>query len=246
MERKGKKTKPPYNPRRVRQPQTDYAKNDDPSTWGTLDEAVAAVQRLPWLEGIGIELGGSDICAFDLDNCVDPATQILHYWAQQLVDRCNSFTYVTVSGTGLRILGRTRVSGTGKGRKQKVDGKFSCESYRATNRYITVNGRHLEGTPMTLAYLDEIMDEVVQELDALNGRSSEADSGTTNGAAAGSFTIEPLTADDPRLAALGPEWIKLGIEGAGPRGVRSEPVFGFVCECVRQNISDSVIASILM
>jgi hypothetical protein len=76
--------------------------------------------------------------------------------------------------------------------------------------------------------------------------ASDGDAHSRTNDAAGSFTIERIEADDPRLANLGADWIKIGIEGAGPKGVRSEPVFGFVCECVRQGIDDNVIASILM
>ena len=239
--RKGKKTKPPYNPRRVRQPQTDYAKNDDPSTWGTLNEACAALERLTWLEGIGIELGGSDICAFDLDNC-RATTGRLHPWAEELVKKCNSYTEVTVSETGIRIYGRTRVTGSGEGRKQKVDGDFSCETYRATNRYTVVTGRHLDGTPMTLAYLDEIMDQTVAELDALNSSSGRAED-----ADAEDDKSPQDTEELPRSLT-----VKLHIPNLGASvphagyDSRNELLFAFITELLRARISASTIKTVCL
>src|SRR5262249_40568486 len=68
-----------------------------------------------------------------------------------------------------------------------------------------------------------------------------------------SFTTEPIEPDDPRLKNLSADWIELGTKGTGPRGIdeayasdRSRATMAFTCECVRQGISDDVIASCLM
>ena len=63
---KGKWTKPP---RQARDPKYN-ARSNDPSTWGTYDDALAAVQRGN-ADGIGYALLGSGIGAIDLDHVLD-------------------------------------------------------------------------------------------------------------------------------------------------------------------------------
>lgn len=77
------------------------ARTNDPSTWGSR----AAAEALG-LSGVGFVLSGHpNLCALDLDDCRDRDSGRLSPWAQDLVDRCGSYTEITPSGTGLRILG---------------------------------------------------------------------------------------------------------------------------------------------
>jgi primase-polymerase (primpol)-like protein len=124
QERHGKWTKPllrPDNPR-------SYAKSDDPTTWGTYEQAVVAY-KAGLCDGIGFCLLGIDIGAFDLDKCRDPITGAIAPEAMAIVERAGSYTEITVSGTGLRVVG----IGTGKPLqvKQKLPGcGVEVESYR--------------------------------------------------------------------------------------------------------------------
>ena len=111
---------------------------------------------------VGFCLQGTDILAFDIDDCRDKETGALHPWAQALVERADSYTEVTPSGTGLRIIGHG--SGPPLHRKLPVDDGVSCELYRKTTRYITVSGQQF-GTAERLANLDALMDETLRELD---------------------------------------------------------------------------------
>ena len=65
----GEWTKVPVNP------QTGHhAKSDTPSTWGTLDQALTALERYH-LDGIGIMLhDDGDLVGVDLDKCRDAGT----------------------------------------------------------------------------------------------------------------------------------------------------------------------------
>src|SRR5262249_12914282 len=83
------------------------AKANDPTTWGTNKEALRVWQR-GQSDGIGYCLFGGDIGAFDLDHCRDPETGSLAAWAVELIERVASYTEITVSGSGLRILGYAR------------------------------------------------------------------------------------------------------------------------------------------
>jgi primase-polymerase (primpol)-like protein len=109
----GKWTKVPYRPDRPDQ----KAKNNDPTTWSSYDTALR-VYKAADADGIGFCLLNSEIAAFDLDDCRDSATGVVDEWAQALVRRVGSYTEVTVSGTGLRIIGRG--AGTRVQRKQSV------------------------------------------------------------------------------------------------------------------------------
>jgi hypothetical protein len=115
-------------------------------------------------DGIGFTLLDSEIGAFDLDNCRDPETGVIADWAKALVDKAGSYTEITISGTGLRIIGRA--VGKETHRKQKVgDDDGELETYRRAGRYIVVTGNQLVGTPDHLANLDDLIDETVAELD---------------------------------------------------------------------------------
>jgi predicted P-loop ATPase len=156
----GKKTKVPYQAKR---PGTK-AKSTDPATGSDYPTAVAAAAQA---DGIGFCLLGSGIAAFDLDNCRNPETGELHPWAAAFVTRASSYTEITISGGGLRIIGFG--SGGKIHRKQAVVGDVSLESYRQAERYIVMTGNVLPGSPAVLANLDTVMDQVVEELDAAAG-----------------------------------------------------------------------------
>jgi len=167
-------TKVPYQPRNP----TMRAATDDKANWGTYAEAVANVEA-GRAEGIGFCLLGTNISAFDIDDCRDLATGSIDPVALALVKRCGA-TYVekTVSGTGLRIIGLG--STTYVHRKQKVLGsKVAIESYRNCARYITISGMTFESvTPdmPDLGDIDPLITSVVEELDhQTNAGDAEAD-----------------------------------------------------------------------
>jgi hypothetical protein len=80
------------------------AKSNDPATWASYTNAVAAVAA-GQADGIGYMLADDDLDAVDLDHCRDPHTGEVAEWAQAEIDAANSYAEVTVSGMGLRILG---------------------------------------------------------------------------------------------------------------------------------------------
>ena len=115
-------------------------------------------------DGIGFNLSGTDIAAFDIDNCRDPATGDIAPEAMAIVNRATSYTEMTVSGTGLRVIGY----GTGPKvhRKQKLPGSaVEVESYRNAERYIVITGNPLPETWPHIADIGDVIDAVVAELD---------------------------------------------------------------------------------
>jgi hypothetical protein len=152
-------TKPPYMPKSPGR----LAKNNDPATWGMHEQACAVVEAGK-ADGIGFCLLNTDIAAFDIDDCRNPETEEIDLFAMALVKRANSYTEITVSGKGLRIIG------TGSKRylqrKLKVPNSIvSVEAYRNCERYITISNVPLPGVTMELNDIDALLDELVAELE---------------------------------------------------------------------------------
>lgn len=105
LEESGKRlTKVPYSPHGGK------ARANDPSTWGLPPAALARYDRLPKsyeLAGIGLELGdltdGRSLGGVDLDTCREPDGQIAP-WAQDVIDRFATYTEVSPSQTGAKLL----------------------------------------------------------------------------------------------------------------------------------------------
>ena len=109
------------------------AKANDSATWGTLEQALAAVDKYK-LDGIGIELGAG-LCGLDLDHCVDEQGQISER-AQEIINMMDSYTEISPSGTGIHIL----FSGNIPEGTRRKDG---IEMY-SEGRYFTVTGNMYE------------------------------------------------------------------------------------------------------
>ena len=141
-------TKPPY------QRNGKNAESDNPQTWVSFDEAVAAYQEGDFA-GIGyvitVDKKADDgnlitvddgIASVDLDHCVNPETKVIEPWARDIVDRLASYTEISPSGTGLRIFVYAKLPP-----KDRKIGNFECYE---SGRYLTVTGNHLSGTPLTI------------------------------------------------------------------------------------------------
>ena len=170
----GSWTKPPFRPKNPQR----FAKNNDPSTWGTYEEALAAFEA-GQCNGIGFNLLGTDFGAFDIDNCRDPVTGDIAPEAMAIVHRAKSYTEITVSGTGLRVIGHG--SGPKVHRTQKIpNSPVEVESYRGAERYIVITGNPLPSTSPHLADIDAQIDAVVAELDNRNANSDEENDGDSS------------------------------------------------------------------
>ena len=123
------------------------ASTKKPESWGTFQQAVAFCKnrlekehefRLQGeavagiIRGIGFELSeAAPFCGIDLDNCVS-GDGIVAPWALNIVERLQSYTEFSPSGTGLRIFVRAEKAGN-RCRKAGI------EIYR-TQRFLTVTG----------------------------------------------------------------------------------------------------------
>lgn len=132
QQRGGKKSKPPYGPATG-----SLASVDDPSTWGTFEEA-----RQAWIHGhyAGVAFiitPWDPFTGIDLDHAIEDGK--VAPWAQTIVDHFASYTEWSPSRSGLHIW----IRGTLPGSRRRKDAVELYDSLRS----LTLTGWHLEGTP---------------------------------------------------------------------------------------------------
>jgi len=174
-ERDGKQTKIPVDPA-----SGEFASTTDPDTWSDFSSAREWVTSTATdAVGVGFVFTDDDpIVGIDLDDCRIPETGKSREWASDIVDRLDSFTEISPSGTGYHVL----VEGTlPEGRNRKGD----VELYE-TARFFTVTGDHVEGTPETIRERKQALEAVHREYVAstddtdTESRSSESDLATVD------------------------------------------------------------------
>lgn len=139
------------------------AKSTDPDTWSDYESAVETATEYEDF-GLGFVFTEDDpFVGVDLDYCRDPETGEIDEWAQDIVDRLNSFTEVSPSGTGLHIIVRD-VELPDWWTNQK-DGEKEIEVYDSV-RYFTVTIRPLEDAPIECRSPSEFEDWLREECDS--------------------------------------------------------------------------------
>lgn len=158
--RGGKPTKVPYAPRTGRR-----ASSTDPATWGTFDQAVKAYGASKKYNGMGIVFtDGGGLCGVDIDDCLD-AKGRLASWAKPIVRQLNSYTEISPSGRGLKIIIRGTKPDFAQCSAKDVDpeGKGEVEVYDHS-RYFTLTGRLWPGCPTEVADRQEALNELCRRL----------------------------------------------------------------------------------
>ncbi len=168
-ERKGRKTKVPYNP-----VTGAGAKSNDSDSFVPYRTAVQA----KGYDGIGIGIFNG-ICAIDLDNCVSDSG----YYSQtaaEIVELMQSYTEYSPSGNGLHILFRADGFQYNTEQYYIMNHKSGIEVYvaGATNKYVTITGNVCE----SYAFGDR-----TQELQTLLDRNMSRPKADTGNAINSSF-----------------------------------------------------------
>ena len=182
--REGRWTKVPYAPSGSR------ASTTNPATWFSLPPVLEAYRTGSW-DGIGFVLTGSDdIVGVDLDRCRDARTGTIEPWAQEIIDRLNSYTEISPSGTGVHIF----VLATFRGPRNR---RGQVEIY-ASERYFAITGHALRGgDPRPVESRHEELDSVAREY--LSGAAKPGKL----------VSITPQAADDDL-----PEWVHARLAAA--------------------------------
>ena len=127
--RDGRQTKVPYC---AFQP-TKKASTIDPATWCDFETARKTIAdgRLPLL---GFVLGDGFV-GVNLDKCRNAETGVTDAWALAIIERLDSYTEVSVSGTGVHVICRGELPAGGRRRGP-------IEMYDAA-RYFVMTGQPL-------------------------------------------------------------------------------------------------------
>lgn len=119
-------TKPPVSPNTLRD-----CDAHDPASWARLEKALAVYERGA-AAGIGIDLDAlPGLAGVDLDHCIDENGEIAP-WASAIIDALDSYTEISPSGTGIRILLRGKLPPGARKRG-------NVETYES-GRYLTITG----------------------------------------------------------------------------------------------------------
>ena len=168
-ERDGKPTKIPVTPGAG-----GFASATESETWASF-EAALDYSETEHADGIGFVFTDDDsIVGIDLDDCRDPETDDVDDAALDIIERLDSYTEVSPSGTGYHVL-ITGALPDGRNRRGSV------ELYD-TARFFTVTGDHVEWTPTRVARrqdaLTAIHREYVQDTERDTASESEQRDGT--------------------------------------------------------------------
>src|SRR5579871_6151277 len=178
----GTVTKPPFNPLTGR-----YASPTDPNTWSAFHHASIALKEGDY-KGLGFAIRKENgLIVGDLDACIGKDGKI-EDWAMDIVRTLNTYTEISPSGTGLRFIVKGTLPDCLKKsldlpKLEGIEKSPGIEMY-TKDRYVTITGKHLEGTPETIEERqEEVSATYVQYKDALKKKEKEqAPSPPMNGA----------------------------------------------------------------
>jgi len=146
-----------------------FASSTESETWASFETALDYTET-EHADGVGFVFTDDDpIVGVDLDDCRDPETGDVDDAAQDIIERLDSYTEVSPSGTGYHVL----ITGTlpdGRNRRGSV------ELYD-TARFFTVTGDHVERTPTRVARRQDALTAIHREYVQDTERDTAAESG---------------------------------------------------------------------
>ncbi|KTG07683.1 hypothetical protein AUR64_02245 [Haloprofundus marisrubri] len=181
--RGGKSTKIPVEPR-----VGSFASSTDSETWSDFETALKYLQS-GGADGLGFVFTNEDpIVGVDLDDCRDPESGDVDEDVQDIIERLDSYTEVSPSGSGFHVLVQGELP---DGRNRR--GKIECYD---NARFFTVTGEHVDGTPQTVKRRQDALEAVHREylldvrdsqpgnnpkrVTASDGESTDAESGLSD------------------------------------------------------------------
>jgi primase-polymerase (primpol)-like protein len=163
--RDGKATKIPVTPGGG-----GFASSTDPETWTGFEIALEYAQTGK-ADGIGFVFTDDDpIVGVDLDDCRDTQTGEVDSEAQDIIERLDSYTEISPSGTGYHVLIEGELP-EGRNRRGHI------ELYDRA-RFFTVTGDHLEEMPTHIARRQDALVAIHREY--VQGPSSNEKSNSPN------------------------------------------------------------------
>ena len=141
------------------------ASSTEPSTWSTFDEAYAYM-KANGLDGLNImlrKINGVTLAGLDFDHCVGDDGS-LSTWAWDVIKKIDSYTEISPSGHGIRILVNT--DGLPSGGRKNGDVEIYDDKHA-----LSITGNHVDGTPSHIGYRPKEVIEVWEKLIGSNGRT---------------------------------------------------------------------------
>jgi hypothetical protein len=187
-----KRTKVPYaSPGRRAEIPTN------PTTWTTRDGAERCWQRFEngrTVGGVGVVLGdlgnGWHLWGIDLDGCIDPDSGRILEWADEILQRFDSYAEISPSGRGIKLFfllhqgdltAALQLFGTNTEGQPKTRKAFAVDEHREIAidraRFYAVTEQQAEGAPPTLRLvsvddLDWLLNVAGPEYLAMHGKIS--------------------------------------------------------------------------
>jgi Protein of unknown function (DUF3987) len=161
-------TKPPFNPHTGRK-----ASIRNPQEWGTFDEAVVAVAKFS-IAGIGLVLtkdGG--IGGVDSDHCISDSGS-LSPLAAEIIEYAETYAEESPRGQGLPAFLSDKIL-----KAVKNDG-VGVEIY-GHGRFLTVTGRHIDGTPSEIRRAPRTLAKLTAVVEAAGEDKRAKERGMPNG-----------------------------------------------------------------
>jgi primase-polymerase (primpol)-like protein len=182
QERDGKPTKVPITPR-----SGEFASSTDEQTWTTFDDALEYAETGD-ADGIGFVFTADDpFVGIDLDDCRDRGTGNVDEVAQDIIDRLDSYTERSPSGTGYHVI----IQGELPGERNR---RGSIELYD-TARFFTVTGDHVEETPTHVARRQDALVAIHREYVHDTDSDVKSESGHRGAGDEQSATNSPVEVD---------------------------------------------------
>jgi hypothetical protein len=199
--RKGSWDKPPL------QLDGSFASVDDPSTWTTFDDALAAHLRSEF-DGIGFVLGyvaEEDVTytGVDLDDCRDPLTGEVSEWACAHLNGLSTYAEVSPSGKGVKAI----VLGKLPGPDRNESARLGVEMYSG-RRYFTLTGHLLPGA---ISEVEERSDRLAELYYQLFGRATGLAGQAADRPSDRELALSALDGLHPSLAANYWDWLRVGM-----------------------------------
>ncbi len=165
--RNGDTTKIPVDPKTG-----DFASSTDDRTWSDLETALEYASTGK-ADGIGFVFTGTDpLAGIDLDKCRDPDTGKPDPETKEIIQRLESYTEVSPSGTGYHVLVHGDLP-DGRNRRGGI------EMYDQS-RFFTVTADHVDGTPTSINERQDALEAVHEEFVAEDDTDDDVDA-TTGG-----------------------------------------------------------------
>lgn len=215
----GKINKIPVNPK-----DKFNASVNDPNTWSSFDEAVAYYEEFKddsSIGGIGFVFTANDpFCGIDLDDCLDPKTSKIKSHAREILRDLNSYSEVSPSNTGVKIIIEGKLPDTGR--------NFGNVEVYDRARFFTITGERLgDFSPR----VENRKEEVLSLYRELEKKMSTAKSTVKSG--------------DPGTDTLPvPYPTKKLIQEGAEKGSRSEAMMSVINSLVVAGLSDQDIKDV--